>query len=140
MKARILPLGDIAEFGKTDSAVLSIVITPHEAGVILETLADPTGLESEPIPVQLLLGYLRVIAGGDVGTVEEQQDAVNTDGRSLRRRAHVIDPVNVMIQGGSISTVGHVSPSVMARRVAEEMGTHVQRCNCEYHRLARGGR
>lgn len=81
MKARILPLDDIAEFGKKDSVVLLVSMTPEEARMILERIEDPTGLEDEPRPVRLLIGYLKTIAGNHSTSDQFAQEMVNTDGR-----------------------------------------------------------
>lgn len=154
MKGRILPLGDLAEYGKAESAALLISMSPTEAQQIIDALNEETVRDYEQadkersLPVRLLEGYLAVIAGSESVTTEEAQDAVNTEGRSLRRRessnaimASPLGPGPIQItMPGTAGPPAQINPLAVARRVAEEMGTHGQRCNCEYHRLARGGR
>jgi hypothetical protein len=78
VRARILPLDDLAEYGKANSVALLISMTPEEAQRMLNwmgPLEEGHGIRS----VQELMGYLRVVAR-QRGKYE--QDPVNTDGRS----------------------------------------------------------
>jgi len=148
VKARILPLGDLAEYGKAESAALLISMHPTEAQQILDALSawtvedEQSAQQRRSTAVQLIMGYLTVIAGTEAVTPQEAQDAVNTEGRTLLRRNHITDPVNPMQINYLPGSGGpnNISPAVLARRVVEEAATHARNCNCEYHRLARGGR
>lgn len=88
MKGRILPLGDIAEYGKTDSVALLVTMTRPEAQKILDQLEAWTQEDYESAeqkrstPVKLLVGYLEVIVGGNPEPDNFNQDVVNTDGRT----------------------------------------------------------
>jgi hypothetical protein len=83
MKARILPLDEIAEYGKTDTVVLTLSINPTEAGILLDALNDYTsGRLTPPTSVRLMMGYLETIR--DVDSRTYRQDVVNTDARLTR--------------------------------------------------------
>lgn len=88
MRARILPLDEITEYGKTDSVALLISITRPEARNILEQLNAWTqddylmAEQQRSNPVRLLIGLLDVIAGGNPQPDQFNQDMVNTDGRT----------------------------------------------------------
>lgn len=86
MKARLLPTGEFAEYGKTDTVVLIATLNSTEAGRILDTLADSIrgSAEKAPEAVRYLVGILETIAyrEGDA-----HRDAVNTDGRILPAEA-----------------------------------------------------
>lgn len=87
MKGRILPLDDVAEYGKTDHVILTLSLSPDEARQILaafhaETVEDYEGARKErSLPVRLLAGYLSVIAEPERRTWN--QDVSNTDSRWL---------------------------------------------------------
>lgn len=80
MKGRILPLEEIAEYGKTDTVVLTLSINSTEAGIILDTLDDYTsGRLTAPNTVRYLIGYLETIR--DRADSQYRQDVVNTEAR-----------------------------------------------------------
>lgn len=143
MKARILPLGDLAEYGKQNSVALLMTMTRPEAQQMLDQLEAWTQEDYEAAkqerstPVKLLIGYLEVIVGGNPKPDEYNQDAVNTDGRSTLSRSIPSHPIQVVIPDHNAP---NINPNVLAARVAEEMGTHGPNCNCEWHRVSRGGR
>jgi hypothetical protein len=88
MKARILPVDDFAEYGKTGTVVMVMSLNPTEAAIILDYLAMDenlfTGEQQTPTAVRLLEGYLRVVS--DRANSEQNQDIVNTDSRALKSR------------------------------------------------------
>jgi hypothetical protein len=79
VKARILPLGEIAR--RTDTVVLMLSINPTEAAILVDWIHnDP----DQPTAVRLMIGYLETIRDGREATDRTyRQDAINTDGRSL---------------------------------------------------------
>jgi hypothetical protein len=79
----MLPLADIAEFGKTGSTAVMLVLTPNEAGEILRSISVADG---SPATVRALWGVLSTIADNDQSyDAEIARDVVNTDGRYLPR-------------------------------------------------------
>lgn len=81
MKARILPLAEIAEYGKADTVVLTLSINPTEAGIVLDWM-ESEGVTVIPTAVRYLTGVLETIRDR-VSTVGYRQDVINTDSRSL---------------------------------------------------------
>jgi hypothetical protein len=81
MKARILPLEEVAEYGKTDTVVLTISINSTEAGIVLDYMERENGGEL-PTAVRLLTGYLETIR--ERADCQYRQDVVNTEARLTR--------------------------------------------------------
>jgi hypothetical protein len=83
VKGRILPLADIAEYGKTDSVILTLSINSTEAGILLDALSDYiSGRLDSPTAVRYMIGVLETIR--DRAGAEYRQDMVNTEARLTR--------------------------------------------------------
>lgn len=83
MKARILPVDEIAEYSTTDTVVLMISISPLEADQIIDVIKD-YGRWARQRPersVSYLVGILETIVDRSV----THQDVANTDGRYLAK-------------------------------------------------------
>lgn len=83
MNGRILPIGELAEFGKSDAVALTLLLTTDEAlTASLYLVKELQRREENGLPVSTsvrkLLGYLQVIADPS----RLGRDMVNTDGRT----------------------------------------------------------
>jgi hypothetical protein len=79
MRVRILPLDDIAEFGKTDRVVMMLTIGANEAYEIQRALSG--GSVGENLSAQKLYELMQAIASRDLFAREKAQNIFNTEGR-----------------------------------------------------------
>jgi hypothetical protein len=84
MKARILPLADLAEFGKTGAVALMVTITPEEARAILRDWDQGAPQDFSPAVAKALYSVLGVIGEANkLGRAEALHEVINSDGRTV---------------------------------------------------------
>jgi hypothetical protein len=81
VRARILPLDDLAEFGKTDRVALLLTLSPGEAREIMDGMGGGT-YSAMPHNARKLYEALEIISHPDGAVRQAGRDALNTEGRS----------------------------------------------------------
>lgn len=79
MRARILPLDDLAEYGKTERVALILTLSHGEAQSIIGDLGDDDGNMCRNS--KKLFELLQIVAEPDVYRRRMAQDIMNTEGR-----------------------------------------------------------